>query len=45
MVLGPGPMNHLVAQVCGMASYTLSVFPICRYWVFRAPIDPLIATA
>lgn len=44
-LLGDGTLNHLIAQVCGMASYTLSVFTLCRFWVFRAPIDPVIATA
>ena len=44
-LLGGGGVNHLAAQVCGMASYTVSVFLVCRYWVFRAPIDPVIATA
>ena len=44
-VLGPGMLDHLIAQVCAMGSYTVSVFLVCRYWVFRAPIDPVIATA
>ena len=44
-MLGGGALNHLIAQVCGMVSYTVSVFVVCRYWVFRAPIDPAIATA
>ncbi len=44
-LLGAGALNHLAAQVCAMGSYTLTVFPVCRYWVFRAPIDPVIATA
>ena len=43
-ILGPGALNHLAAQLCGMASYTASVFLACRYWVFRAPVDPVIAT-
>ena len=43
--LGPGGWAHLIAQLCAMASYTLSVFLVCRFWVFRAPIDPVIATA
>jgi putative flippase GtrA len=45
VVLGAGTLNHLVAQVCAMGSYTVSVFLACRLWVFRAPIDPVIATA
>ena len=37
------PFAHLLAQLCGMASYTVSVFLACRFWVFRTPIDPVIA--
>ena len=44
-VLGAGSLQHMAAQLCGMASYTLSTFFICRFWVFRTPIDPVIATA
>ena len=44
-VLGAGTLEHLSAQLCAMGSYTVSVFLVCRYWVFRAPIDPVIATA
>ena len=44
-VLGAGTLEHLLAQLCAMASYTASVFLVCRYWVFRTPIDPVIATA
>ncbi len=39
------PFDHLLSQLCAMASYTLSVFAACRFWVFRTPIDPVIATA
>ena len=39
------PFDHLLAQVCAMASYTVSVFLACRFWVFRAPIDPVVAAA
>jgi putative flippase GtrA len=39
------PFDHLLAQLCAMASYTLSVFTVCRFWVFRTPIDPVIAAA
>ncbi len=34
-LLGPGRLPHLCAQLCGMAAYTLSMFPACRFWVFR----------
>ena len=44
-VLGAGTLEHLAAQLCAMGSYTVSVFLVCRYWVFRVPIDPVIATA
>ena len=44
-VLGAGALNHAVAQLCAMASYTLSTFFVCRFWVFRTPIDPVVATA
>ena len=39
------PFDHLIAQLCGMAIYTVSVFLTCRFWVFKAPIDPVIAAA
>ena len=42
-VLAGVPFDHLIAQLCGMASYTVSVFLACRFWVFRTPIDPVIA--
>ena len=44
-LLAGWPLDHLLPQLCAMASYTLSVFTACRFWVFRAPIDPVIATA
>ena len=44
-VLAGLPFDHLIAQLCAMASYTVSVFLACRFWVFRTPIDPVIATA
>ncbi|WP_174300183.1 GtrA family protein [Caulobacter sp. S45] len=44
-LLGAGTLEHLLAQLCAMGSYTVSVFLVCRYWVFRTPIDPVIATA
>ena len=34
--LGAGRLSHLFAQLCGMAAYTLAMFPACRFWVFRA---------
>jgi putative flippase GtrA len=36
--LGPGALPHLLAQLSGMAVYTLAVFVACRFWVFRAPL-------
>jgi putative flippase GtrA len=33
--VGPGALPHLVAQLAGMAAYTLAVFLACRLWVFR----------
>ena len=39
------PFDHLLPQLCAMASYTVSVFCACRFWVFRTPVDPVIATA
>ena len=44
-VLAGVPSDHLLAQLCGMASYTVSVFLVCRFWVFKTPFDPVIATA
>ncbi len=34
-LLGPGAMLHLTAQLCGMATYTITTFLAARYWVFR----------
>ena len=33
-LLGTGTMPHLEAQLMGMATYTISNFLLCRYWVF-----------
>jgi len=33
-MLGAGAMSHLGAQLMGMATYTISNFLLCRYWVF-----------
>jgi putative flippase GtrA len=44
-LLAGWPFDHLIAQLCAMASYTVSVFLACRFWVFRTPIDPVIAAA
>jgi putative flippase GtrA len=44
-VLGGGTLEHLAAQLCAIGSYTISVFIACRFWVFRTPIDPVIAAA
>lgn len=34
-VLGHMPIGRLGAQFCGMATYTLLLFGLCRSWVFR----------
>jgi hypothetical protein len=33
---GQGALPHLAAQLAGMAVYTVAVFVVCRFWVFRA---------
>ena len=37
--LGRGALPHLVAQLCGMGSYTVATFLACRYWVFRPVVE------
>jgi putative flippase GtrA len=34
-VLGPGSWQHLLAQLCGMGTYTVVTFILCKVWVFR----------
>jgi putative flippase GtrA len=34
-VLGAGPAAHLTAQLGALATYTVTNFLLCRYWVFR----------
>jgi putative flippase GtrA len=38
--LGAGTTRHLLAQLAGMATYTLIVFTACRLWVFRPAASP-----
>lgn len=38
--LGAGALQHLVAQLAGMATYTLTVFAACRWWVFGSARSP-----
>lgn len=33
--LGSDPVFRLIAQVCGMISYTLTLFVLGRFWVFK----------
>ncbi|MGC1305378.1 MAG: GtrA family protein [Caulobacteraceae bacterium] len=41
-LLGAGALQHLTAQVAGMGVYTVSVFLICRFWVFREPAIAIV---
>jgi putative flippase GtrA len=34
-LLGGDPASRLAAQVCGMCSYTLTLFLLGRFWIFR----------
>ena len=34
-VLGAGTWQHLLAQFCGMGTYTVVTFILCRVWVFK----------
>lgn len=36
-LLGGGGLQHALAQLAAMASYTVAVFLICRWWVFAEP--------
>ncbi len=38
IVLGPGAVQHMAAQLAGMAWYTITVFLACRFWVFRPAV-------
>lgn len=35
-VLGPGQVQHAIAQLTGITTYTGFVFLACQLWVFRA---------
>jgi putative flippase GtrA len=39
VVLGPGALQHMAAQLAGMACYTITVFLACRFWVFRPSVQ------
>jgi putative flippase GtrA len=34
--LGSDPASRLAAQICGMGVYTLTLFALGRFWIFRA---------
>jgi putative flippase GtrA len=34
-LLGGDPASRLAAQVCGMISYTLTLFVLGRFWIFK----------
>src|SRR6185437_5500141 len=34
-MLGAGAAQHIAAQLCGMATYSIALFLACRFWVFR----------
>ena len=38
-VLGSGSWQHLLAQLCGMGTYTVVTFVLCKVWVFKAPAE------
>jgi putative flippase GtrA len=35
LALGAGPVRHLAAQLMAMAVYSVVLFFLCRFWVFR----------
>ncbi len=34
-ILGPDPALRLAAQICGMSVYTLTLFVLGRFWIFK----------
>jgi hypothetical protein len=36
-VLADPGLSHIVGQLAGMATYTVTVFLACKLWVFRSP--------
>src|SRR5579871_129186 len=38
LALGGGALAHLGAQLCGVATYSTTLFLLCRLWVFRASL-------
>jgi putative flippase GtrA len=37
LALGAGSLQHIAAQLCGMAVFSITLFALCRVWVFKAP--------
>jgi putative flippase GtrA len=35
MMLGAGALQHIAAQLCGMAVFSVTLLLLCRSWVFR----------
>jgi putative flippase GtrA len=33
---GAGGAQHIAAQLCAMATYSIAFFLVCRFWVFRS---------
>ena len=33
--LGAGAVQHVAAELCAMATYSVALFIACRFWVFR----------
>jgi putative flippase GtrA len=43
LVLGGGAVQHVAAQLAAMATWTLTLFTLCRLWVFRPAFDLPVA--
>jgi len=37
LMLGAGALQHVAAQLCGMAMFSTTLFLLCRAWVFKPP--------